>query len=187
MTRLVAMLAVSTMLALPVAVMADTRVAIPGGTSVPIRMVDSISSGSAEVGDSFEFKAEDDVVVNGWVVISRGAEGRGEVTSVERAGGNGHPGKLGIKFDYIYASDGEKVRLTDVKKTKEGEDSNGASSTATIATYALLGPLGLFAHNLVKGHNLTIDSSKPFTVFVDDTVHVVAKQRGAKTSDGFAH
>jgi hypothetical protein len=172
---------------LPLSVSAANRITIPGGTPVPIRMVDSIDSGSANVGDTFEFKADDNVVVNGYVVIARGAEGRGTVASVDRAGGHGHAGHLGLNFDYVYAVDGEKIRLDSVKKNKNGEGNAGASSTATIASTLLLGPIGLFAHNWVKGKNVTVDSSKTFTVFVSDTVHVVSTQRATASDNGFAH
>lgn len=173
---------------LPLVAVAGVRITIPGGTPLTIRMVDKIDSGSANVGDTFQFKADNDVVVNGYVVIARGAEGMGEVTKVDRAGGNGHPGSLGLQFDYVYAVDGEKVKLSSVNKAKVGEQKKGGASTATIAGYVLLGPLGLFAHNWVKGRNITLDSSKTFDVFVDDTVHVVSSQRAiANGNGGFAH
>lgn len=69
----------------PLAALAGTRVTVPGGTAIPVRMVDTIDSGSANVGDTFEFKADDNVIVNGYVVVARGAEGRGEVVSVAPA------------------------------------------------------------------------------------------------------
>jgi hypothetical protein len=168
--------------------LAATRVAVPGGTPVTIRIVDTVDSGTANVGDTFEFKADDDVVVNGYVVIARGAEGRGEVTKVDRAGTHGHPGSLGIQLDYVYAVDGEKIRLDTVNKTETGEDKKGASSTATIIGYATLGIGGLFAHNFVKGRNIVLDSSKTYSAFVDDTVHIVSNQRATDAgNDGFAH
>lgn len=173
---------------LPLSALAGTRVTIPGGTPITVRMVDKIDSGTANVGDTFEFKADNDVVVNGYVVIARGAEGIGQVTKVDRAGSHGHPGSLGIQLDYIYAVDGEKIRLSTTNKTAVGEQKKGAASTATIIGYATLGIGGLFAHNFVKGRNITLDSSKTFSAFVDDTVHVVSNQRAAAASnDGFAH
>lgn len=180
--------AIASFALLPAIASAASRVTIPGGTPVPIRMVDSISSGNANVGDTFEFKADTDVVVNGYVVIARGAEGHGTVISVDRAGSHGHAGSLGVRFDYVYAVDGDKIRLTNTGKKNAGESAKGASSTATIASTLLLGPVGLFAHNWVKGKNVTLDGSKPLTTFVDDTVHVVSNQRAATTSaDGYAH
>lgn len=172
----------------PLAALAGTRVTVPGGTAIPVRMVDTIDSGSANVGDTFEFKADDNVIVNGYVVVARGAEGRGEVVSVDRAGSHGHQGNLGVKFDYVYAVDGEKLQLDSVKKSKSGQNNKGAASTATIASTILLGPVGLFAHNWVKGKNVTLDSSKTFSTFVQNTVHVVVTQRAtAAANGGFAH
>lgn len=181
------MVLAAALFAVPAQAWAAQRVIVTGGTPVPIRMVDTISSGTSSVGDTFEFKADNNVVANGYVVIARGAEGRGEVVSVERAAGNGHAGQLRLKFDYIYAVDGEKIRLSDVDNTNAGQKTKGASSTATIAGYVLLGPLGLFAHNWVKGKNVTLDSSKTFSTFVLDTVHVVATLRVQSSGDGFAH
>lgn len=73
-------------------------------------------------------------------------------------------------------------------KTETGEQKKGASSTATIIGYATLGIGGLFAHNFVKGRSITLDSSKSYSAFVDNTVHVVSNQRAAApANDGFAH
>ncbi len=175
------------MAALPLSALAARRVAIPGGTPVTISIVDKLDSGTANVGDTFEFKANENVVVGGWVVAARGAAGRGEVTSVDRAGSHGHSGNLGLKFDYIYAVDGEKIGLSTVGKKDTGKGNKGASSTATIASTLLLGPVGLFAHNFVRGKNVTIDSTRTFSAFVDHTVHVVATRRATATDNGFAH
>jgi hypothetical protein len=184
----VAALAAVLCLSTTLSAIAATRVTIPGGTAVTIRMVDTIDSGTANVGDTFEFKADDDVVVNGYVVIARGAAGHGTVTKVDRAGTHGHPGSLGIQLDYVYAVDGEKIRLDTDNKNAVGEDKKGASSTATIIGYATLGIGGLFAHNFVKGRNVTLDPSKTYSAFVDNTVHVVSNQRAAAPqNDGFAH
>lgn len=175
---------------LPISVLAAVPVTVNGGTPLDVRIVDAVSSDTAKIGDTFEFKADDEVDSNGYVVIARGAEGRGEVTSVERAAGNGHAGNLGLKFDYVYAVDGEKIRLSNTKKSDQGETTKGASSTATVAAAILLGPIGFFAHNWVKGKNVTIDSSKTFTTFVDDTVHVQSNQRAVQAvtgGDGYAH
>ena len=186
-TRFTAVLAVvATALTAAQALAAGTRVAIPGGTPITIRLAQKLDSGMANVGDTFAFTVDRDVVVNGWVVIPKGATGIGKVVSVDRAGGNGHPGSLGLKFDYVYAADGEKVLHGSAPTAEKGEASKGAASTATIVGYATLGLGGLFAHNFVKGHNLVLDSSRTFTTFVDHTVHVIATQR-AEATDQIAH
>ncbi|HZO94223.1 MAG TPA: hypothetical protein VFB22_10705 [Candidatus Baltobacteraceae bacterium] len=163
-------------------------VAVPGGTTLTVSVNDPVSSGNVKAGDVVPIHADDDLVVNGWIVVAKGAPGQAEVADAEEAGGNGHAGKLALKFDWIYATDGLKIKLSDQAHRSVGEGSKGASSTATIASYAVLGPLGLFAHNFVKGRNATIDPKTAIPVYVDSTVHVSAKTRsGVVSNDGFAH
>jgi hypothetical protein len=164
-------------------VLAATRVAVTGGTPVAVHVDGSISSGTANVGDTFQLKADKDVTVNGWVVIKQGAGGQGTVTSVDHAGKHGKQGNLGIRFDYIFAVSGEKIQLSSSNKSQQGQGKQGASSTATVGSTILLGPIGLFAHNFVHGKDVTLDASRALTAYVDHTVHVVATAHAA----GFAH
>ena len=165
---------------------AQSTITIPGGTSLKVALGDKISSANANVGDTFAVKAAGDVVVDGWVVISKGAGGQGEVVSVDRAGSHGHPGSLGVQMDWIFAADGEKLHLTSQRKTQEGESKAGVSSTMTIVSWAFLGLPGLFAHNWVHGRDIELDGSHPLDAYTADTVHVVASAKST-ANDGFAH
>jgi hypothetical protein len=148
---------------------------VPTGLPVPLTVDAPLSSSSAKVGDTFSFKSTEPVVVNGLVVIQKGAQGQGEVTVAEHSGGNGHPGKLGLQFDWIAGIDGNKIALSNTPRSADGEEKKGASSTATIASYLVLGPLGLFAHNFVHGRDVTIDDSTTMRAYVDHSVHVVSQ------------
>ncbi len=161
-------------------------ITVPGGTSVTVALTDKISSGTAKVGDTFGLKAAANVVIDGYIVIAKDAGGQGEVLAVERAGSHGHAGSLGVQINWVYAVSGEKVRLSSNRKTNEGENKSGVSSTMTILSWALLGPIGLFTHNWVKGHELEIDSTHPLQAYVDNTVHVVTAKQ-ADSESGFAH
>ncbi len=160
--------------AVPAAAGPGSRIVLPGGTAISIVVADKISSANANVGDTFAIRASEDVVVNGWVAIAKGATGQGEILTVDRAGSHGHPGSLGVQMDWIYAVDGDKVKLTSQQKTEEGQGEGGKSSTITILSWAFLGLPGLFAHNFVKGHDITIDSTHPLKAYIDDSVYVVA-------------
>jgi hypothetical protein len=163
-----------------------TRIILPGGTTIAIVVADSISSANAKVGDTFAIRASEDVVVNGWVAIAKGAVGKGKILFVDRAGPHGHPGSLGVQMDWIYAVDGDKVKLTNQQKTEEGKGERGKSSTITILSWVVLGLPGLFAHNFVKGHDVTIDSTYPLKAYVDDSVYVVASTKSG-ASPSYAH
>jgi len=163
----------------------SSGITVPTGLPIGITLDSAISSSSAQVGDKFAFTALKDVSANGYVIIQRGAQGEGQVALAERAGGNGHPGKIGLQFNWIAGVDGSKIQLTDTQRTDEGEAKKGASSTATIATYILLGPVGLFAHNFVRGRDITLDERSKITAYVDHTVHVSSQSPDA-AQPGFA-
>jgi len=168
------------------AVSSTMRVTVPGGTPITVHLANEISSSTAHEGDTFSFSVVDDVRTGGWLIIPAGSQGVGKITSVENAAGNGHSGKLGLQFAYVYAVDGEKIRVTQAANPTENEQKTGVASTAIIATYALLGPAGSSAHDGMKGREASISPNTPFSVFVDQTVHVESSDHAGKTG-GFAH
>lgn len=158
--------------------MPTTTVLLPGGTTVAVSLAEPVSSSSAKMGDIVQIVVSNEVDAGGFVVIPKGSSGEGTVSLVDQAGGNGHGGKLGLTMNWVYSADHGKVLLSDTNHSAgEGSDQKGAASTATILTYVLLGPLGLFAHNFVHGKDVTIDTTRVFKVFVDHDVHVQASQK----------
>jgi len=159
-------------------------VLVPGGTSVVVALAEPISSGTAHVGDQVAVVVKKEVDVNGWVVIAAGANGHATVTTADAAAGNGSGGKLALTIDWVYSTDGGKIQLSATNHASETGDKKGAASTATLLSWALLGPVGFFAHNFVRGKDVTIGPDKTFTVFTDHDVHVAEVQ---KTDQGFDH
>jgi hypothetical protein len=53
---------------------ANAGIVIPQGTPLTVRMIDSVDSQSARLGDQFRASIEDPVVINGQTVIPRGAD-----------------------------------------------------------------------------------------------------------------
>jgi hypothetical protein len=164
---------------------ASATLAVPGGTPVKISVDQQLTSSEEHAGDRFQFRADDDVTVDGWIVVKRGAIGQGDVLTAEPAGGNGHPGKLQLHFDWIYGADGFKIRLSDVASNQEGDGKKGSASTATIASYLILGPLGLFAHNFVHGSDVIVKPDQQIDIFTAEAIHVVPTAR-VPAGDGFA-
>ena len=158
---------------------------VPAGTTIHLAVATPLSSSSAKLGDTFAIRVVDELVIDGMVIVEKGASGQGTITMVEGAGSNGHAGKLGLQYDFVTASDGNKIKLSNTQHTDQGEGQGGKASTATVATYLLLGPLGLFAHNFVRGKDLTIDEKTKLTAYVDSTVHVNA-MRKSQPGAGYA-
>lgn len=61
-------------------------VVIPAGMKVPLHVAETISSHDAHTGQTFTFYVDQDVAINGNVVISRCAAGSGTVTLAGRHG-----------------------------------------------------------------------------------------------------
>lgn len=140
------------------------------GTQVQVRVVHALSSGTATPGQRFAFEAAAPVLVGNHVVISKGALGSGHVVNASKAQGKS-AGKMTLAFDTIHAVDGSLVSLTEDSSMK-GNAEKGKASTATIAATIALGPLGLFAHNMVKGKDIDVTPDKTFPAWVKRTASV---------------
>lgn len=170
----------------PPSVPANAPVLVPSGTPLKVELTAQLASNTAHAGDHFQFRSLEDVTVDGWIIVPKGSLGEGEVTHAEPAGGNGHPGSLALQFDWIYSADNLKVKLSDVASNNTGDAAKGAASTAAIASYVLLGPLGLFAHNFVHGKDIIVKTDTKIPVYIAQAVHVTPSARVSST-DGFAH
>ena len=67
---------------------------LPPGTELQVRMIERLSSETANVGDQFHGTMVVPVFVKGRTLFSKGAEVTGEVVNVERSGRLSNPGEL---------------------------------------------------------------------------------------------
>jgi len=128
------------------------------GTEVKLKLTKPISSADARVGDRVELEASEDIVVDGVVLIKKGAPAVGQVTEAQSRKSFGRRGKLNFTIDYVKTVDGQNVRLRSTREAK-GADSYGAAGVVTI----LAGPFGA----LVKGKDVELGAGTEFTIFID--------------------
>lgn len=86
-------------------------ITVPAGTNLPISLTASIVSNKANTGDAFTFVADDDVVINGVIVVRKHALGNGTVVLAGAAGGHGHEGNLHLRFDTIVTAWGAPMNV----------------------------------------------------------------------------
>jgi outer membrane lipoprotein SlyB len=72
----------------------DVYAQMPAGTELQVRMIEMLSSETANVGDQFHGTLAAPVVVNGRILFSKGVDVTGEVVNVERSGRLSNPGEL---------------------------------------------------------------------------------------------
>lgn len=148
----------SSIFALPTA-SPDKTVVIPDGTEISAVTTETISSKTATEGDSIAFKVDEDVTINGVVVIAKGTLIKGEVTNAQSSGHFGKAGKLSVRVNSTETIDHQKIKVR-ASKGKEGDNKTGT----TVALVVLFGPLGF----LKKGKNAEIKEGTKIKVFTDE-------------------
>ena len=143
-------------------------VVIPDGTELTVITTDEIDSKTAVEGDPLSFKVDEDVLVNGTVVISKGALVKGIVSDSAKSGRMGKAGRLSIRVESTTTVDNQKLKLR-AAKGKEGDDKTGT----TVVLVVLFGPLGF----LKKGKNAKIKEGTRIKVFTDEekSIQIAAK------------
>lgn len=118
------------------------------GTAIKLRLGENISSETSKTGDSVPFEVTEEVMVDGVVVIPKGAQALATVTNAEPKRRMGRGGKLDVNVDSVRLADGEKAQLRAVKDTSGGGHV-GAMTGAMVATAVVFfpaAPLFLFMH-----------------------------------------
>lgn len=90
------------------------REALPAGTELKLRLLDSVGTERNEVGDRFRCEVAEPVVREGRVVIPRGAVVWGEITGLKRAGRIRGRSELVLVFRSLELPEGAEVPLEGV-------------------------------------------------------------------------
>lgn len=164
-----------------VAVSYGQGVTVPDGTKLRVRLDQTISSASAEAGQTVELSVTEAVKINGDVAIPEGARVTGTITQAQEKRRMGRAGKLDFSVERVRAIDGEWIplRYTLSKKTGQSDATRNGIITAGVAVvFWPAAPLVLLA----KGKDVTINKGVTFDVFTDSD-HLV-KTRAAMAPAG---
>lgn len=145
---------------------AAAEIVLPDGTELHVVTTEEISSKTAAEGDALTFKVEEDLSLNGKVVIAKGALVKGEVSNAKKSGRMGKAGALSIRVLSTETVDGQRVKLR-ASKGKEGDDKTGT----TVALVVLFGPLGF----LKKGKDAKIKQGTRIKAYTDEEKKVQVK------------
>ena len=154
-------------------------VSVPAGTTVELETAYTFNSQLTRKGDAVTFRVVNPVVVNGQVVIEKGATATALVTKAERGGHWGRAGRIAWMMKEVTAADGSRIPLQFNGRTVG--DSKGAKvATQMIVMGSLLwfaAPVALF-HGFKRGENAVVPEGKRFdaAVFAPATVNVTARQ-----------
>jgi hypothetical protein len=122
-----------------VASMAEAVAKIPAGTAVRVRIIETLNSETAHVGQTFHGNLASPVVAGGKTLFPKGADVTGEIVGVERSGRLSHPGELHLRLRTV-RSGGRNYALT-VKTVSIKGKSHTKSNVTKIGGGAAAGTL----------------------------------------------
>ncbi|MFN7928454.1 MAG: PEGA domain-containing protein [Blastocatellia bacterium] len=158
---------VTTLLLLPRFALAQTplQAKLPEGTEVRLKLMQALSSGTVQAGQTISFQVLDEIKVDDVVVIAEGAPAWGTITEAEGKKTMGRGGKLAVQIDYVKAVDGSKVPLRS-NSVAQGKGRGAAVGVATTASVLFFWPAAPF-FLLMKGKNVEIPRGQHVAAFVD--------------------
>ncbi|MBO5631615.1 MAG: hypothetical protein J5965_21300 [Aeriscardovia sp.] len=120
-----------------------------GGTIVPVRCTQTVSSKNATTGQIIYFMTTTDIISNGVIVIPRGTRCIGKIFDVVKPKSMGKKGSLSIQLDHLQLTNGERIPLRATIYEFEGKN-NSAAAYSTLIFYG--------AGALIKGGNAKLNS-----------------------------
>ena len=123
-------------------------------TPIMLHVASPVTSKTAHVGDTVRLVVAEDVIVNGYVVIAHGTEGKGVVDAVQPARKSGVPGQLRIHYQWVLAVDNiTKIRVDGgfIGSGSQASDQTGKQLTNARQSAKVQGATSLaqtISHNL---------------------------------------
>ncbi len=118
---------------------ANAGIVVPQGTPLTVRMIDSVDSQKAQLGDTFRASIQDPVVVNGQTVIPRGADVTVRLVDDKQSGKIEGKTVLTLAITSI-SINGRKVDVT-TGDVQQASGSRGARSAKVIGGATALGAI----------------------------------------------
>jgi hypothetical protein len=151
----------------------SAQTVLPEGTKLRVRLDQTISSGTAEEGQTVELSVTDAIRVGDTVVIAEGARATGTITEAHEKRRMGRAGKLDFSIDRVKTADNQWIPLRYTVTKKSGQShavSTGILTAGAAVVFWPAAPVFL----LRKGQDITINRGVAFEVFTDGNFTVGA-------------
>lgn len=157
-------------LSLASAAVAQTAVHVPVqvGTRVPVKILEELSSQESKKGKAIKLSVTGDLVVDGRVIVAKGAPIWGTIREAKKSGRFGSDGELEISVDSVHTIDGKAIRLManlEDTSSASGKDKDKDEDNAAEKMIGAL-PGGSLATGLFKkGSSIVIPADADIPVF----------------------
>jgi hypothetical protein len=145
---------------------ASAQIVLPEGTRVRVRLEQTLSSATAEEGQSVNLSVTDDVKIGETIVVAQGATCVGSVVHAVPKRRMGRSGKLDFTIERVVTVDGSSVPLRYSPTKKEGGSNSVKTGVLTGAAAIIFWPAAP-AFLLIKGKDVTVNKGIVVDVFTD--------------------
>ncbi len=155
---------------------------IPDGTKLRVKLDQTITSATADEGQSVELSVTENVKAGDLVVIPEGARVTGTITVAVPKRRMGRAGKLDFSIDRVRAADGEWIPLRYTLNKKSGESHavrTGVLTAGAAVVFWPAAPVFLLMH----GKDVTINKGVIFDVFTDQN-HAMVNNVSQRPASG---
>lgn len=154
-------------------------VEVPAGTPVELETAYTINSQLVRAGDAVSFRVVNPVILDGQVVIEKGAVATALVTKAERGGHFGRAGRIAWTMKEVTAADGTRLPLQ-FSGRMVGDSKGAKVATQMVVMGALMWPIApvVLFNGFKRGENAVVPEGKRFDAAVSGakTVNVSSRQ-----------
>jgi hypothetical protein len=115
-------------------------VTIEAGSSLMVRLAETISTNTKVAGDSFRGTLDQPIILNGFIIADKGSRVLGQVVSAQKGGHLSGSSDLALQVTEINTTDGQTVRVQTSPWEKKG-DSNTTGNIEKIGGGAAVGAI----------------------------------------------
>ena len=148
------------------------QVVLPMGTALKITIMEEISSKVFFQGDEVAMELDEDVLMNGRVVIAKGKPVKGSISYARQGADYGRPGELRVEAESVIAVDGQEIKLRGALG-KNGKDETGTGAVLSI----VLGRFGDMLARENKGGNARVKAGTKVTAYTRDDESITVSTR----------
>src|SRR4030095_6233252 len=87
------------------------QIIVTEGTAINVVTAHDVTSKEAKPNDPVNFTVNEDLVINGQVIVRKGTNALGSVITAEKGGYLGKSGKLGIQVESTQTVDGQPLKV----------------------------------------------------------------------------
>jgi hypothetical protein len=142
------------------------KLLVKDATPIKLKLKRGVYSQYARVGDEVDYLVDEDLVVNGKIIVPEGAVVKGKVVSAEHKRMMGRGGKIDISADSVKLFNSQSIPLRAFQKARgggQGLDMSGEMLAAASLTLGVGTPFVLLKH----GKDIEIRQGSSFTAYVN--------------------